>query len=108
MRLAFLKLPGPAPEFTSQTLLNTGGKPLGLADLHGNVVIAREYWTFDCINCRRVIPALKGLRQLNRARGLVLMGDLFPEFAFEAGPGKPSGAVAQLGIKYPATQDNDG
>src|SRR5262245_13030332 len=48
---------GPAPELTNDTWLNVDS-PLRLADLRGKVVIV-EMWTFGCINCQHVIPALK-------------------------------------------------
>src|SRR5437867_542135 len=35
-------------------------KPLTPADLRGKVVLV-EFWTFDCINCQRTIPAMKQL-----------------------------------------------
>jgi thiol-disulfide isomerase/thioredoxin len=48
---------GPAPEFTNEAWLNVDA-PLRLADLRGKVVMV-EMWTFGCINCQNVMPALK-------------------------------------------------
>src|SRR5215213_11955065 len=56
-KLASLPDLGPAPEFTNDTWLNVDS-PLRLADLRGKVVIL-EMWTFGCINCQNVMPALK-------------------------------------------------
>ena len=49
---------GPAPELKNRTWLNTLS-PLHIADLRGKVV-GIEMWTFDCINCQHVMPALEG------------------------------------------------
>ncbi|MEE9515180.1 MAG: hypothetical protein V3V54_04025, partial [Candidatus Brocadiales bacterium] len=40
-----------APEFPEgMEWLNTGGKPVRLADLHGKMVLL-DFWTYCCINC---------------------------------------------------------
>jgi thiol-disulfide isomerase/thioredoxin len=48
---------GAAPELTNEVWLNTD-RPLRLTDLRGKVVLL-DMWTFDCINCRNVIPSLR-------------------------------------------------
>ena len=73
---------GPAPELTNQTWLNTNA-PLRLADLQGKVV-ALEMWTFACYNCQNVIPALKEWHAEYASQGLVIIGNHYPEFDFEA------------------------
>ncbi len=97
---------GPAPELTNTVWVNAAA-PLRLADLRGKVV-ALEMWTFDCINCQHVIPALKSWYQSYKDQGFVLIGDHFPEFDFEHDLGALKQAVAQQGIQYPVAQDNDG
>ncbi len=97
---------GPAPELTNTVWLNTDS-PLRLADLRGQVV-GLEMWTFDCINCQHVIPALESWYATYRDQGFVLIGDHSPEFDYERGLNALKQAVAQDGIKYPVTQDNDG
>jgi thiol-disulfide isomerase/thioredoxin len=97
---------GEAPELTNEVWLNTEG-PLRLADLRGQVVLL-EMWTFDCINCRNVIPALSGWHEAFAEQGLVIIGNHYPEFRHEASLENLQAAVARLGIAYPVAQDNDG
>lgn len=97
---------GPAPELTNTVWLNTDS-PLRLADLRGKVV-ALEMWTFDCINCQHVIPALKSWYANYKDQGFVLIANHFPEFGFERDLNALKVAVAQQGIEYPVAQDNDG
>jgi thiol-disulfide isomerase/thioredoxin len=97
---------GPAPELTNETWLNVDA-PLRLADLRGKVVII-DMWTFGCINCQHVIPSLKEWDEKYRSQGLVIIGNHYPEFSFEADLTNLKSAVADYGIKYAVAQDNDG
>ncbi len=97
---------GPAPELTNTVWLNTNA-PLRLADLRGKVIVL-DMWTFDCINCQHVIPSLKGWYAKYKDQGLVVIGNHFPEFDYEADLNNLKKAVAQDGIQYPVAQDNNG
>ena len=97
---------GPAPELTNQTWLNTP-TPLRLANLRGKVVLL-EMWTFDCINCRHTIPELNAWYKTYTSQGLVIIGNHYPEFPYEADLGNLKKAVQDLGIEYPVAQDNEG
>ena len=97
---------GPAPEFTNTIWLNTPA-PLRLADLRGKVVLL-EMWTFDCINCQHTIPYLNTWYKNYFSKGLVIIGNHYPEFPSEADLGNLKKAVQDLGIKYPVAQDNNG
>ena len=97
---------GPAPELTNDIWLNVDA-PLRLADLHGKVV-ALEMWTFDCINCKHVMPALKAWHNDYASQGLVIIGNHFPEFSFEEDLTNLKNAVVKYGIEYAVAQDNDG
>jgi thiol-disulfide isomerase/thioredoxin len=97
---------GPAPELTNTTWLNTP-TPLRLANLHGKVVLL-EMWTFDCINCRHTIPQLNAWYKTYSNQGLVIIGNHFPEFPYEADLTNLQKAVQDLGIQYPVAQDNQG
>ncbi len=97
---------GPAPELDNTVWLNTD-KPLRLADLRGKVVLL-DMWTFECINCQHVIPSLKSWYQKYSSQGLVIIGNHFPEFSFEAKLDNLKDAVTRLGIPYPVAQDNQG
>ncbi len=97
---------GPAPELTNETWLNTAA-PLHLADLHGKVVIV-EMWTLGCINCQHVIPSLKEWYSKYKDQGLVIIGNHYPEFSYEADLNNLKDAIARYGIQYAVAQDNDG
>ena len=97
---------GLAPELTNHTWLNVD-TPLRLADLRGKVVIV-EMWTFGCINCQHVIPSLKDWHSQYKDQGLVIIGNHFPEFSYESDLQNLKKAVAEDGIEYAVTQDNNG
>jgi len=97
---------GPAPELTNDIWLNVDA-PLRLADLRGKVV-ALEMWTFDCINCKNVMPSLKAWHNEYASQGLVIIGNHFPEFSFEEDLTNLKAAVTEYGIEYAVAQDNDG
>jgi len=97
---------GPAPELTNDTWLNVES-PLRLADLRGKVVIV-EMWTFGCINCQHVMPALKEWHSKYKDDGRVIIGNHFPEFSYEADLENLKGAIARNNIQYAVAQDNDG
>lgn len=97
---------GLAPELTNDIWLNVE-KPIHLADLRGKVILL-EMWTFGCINCQHVMPALKEWHSKYKDQGLVIIGNHFPEFSYEADLANLKDAIAQNGIEYPVAQDNDG
>lgn len=97
---------GLAPELTNNIWLNVDS-PLRLADLRGKVVIV-EMWTFGCINCQNVMPSLKEWYAKYKDQGLVIIGNHFPEFSYEADLANLKDAIARYGIEYPVAQDNDG
>ena len=97
---------GPAPELTNDIWLNVNA-PLRLADLRGKVVIV-EMWTFGCINCQNVMPSLKDWHDKYKDQGLVIIGNHFPEFSYEADLGNLKEAIDRFGIEYAVAQDNDG
>ena len=105
-KLASLPDLGPAPEVTNETWLNVAS-PLRIADLRGKVVIV-EMWTFGCINCQNVMPSLKDWHSKYADQGLVIIGNHFPEFGYEADLANLEDAVLRFGIEYPVAQDNDG
>jgi thiol-disulfide isomerase/thioredoxin len=97
---------GPAPELTGDTWLNVDS-PLRLSGLRGKVVLI-EMWTFGCINCQHVMPSLKDWHSQYKDQGLVVIGNHYPEFDYEADLDNLKDAVARDGIEYAVTQDNDG
>ena len=90
---------GVAPELTNTIWLNVDA-PLRLANLRGKVVVL-DMWTFECVNCQHVLPALKGWHDQYADKGLVIIGNHYPEFSYEADLNNLKVAVAQNGIIYP-------
>ncbi|HKY53008.1 MAG TPA: redoxin domain-containing protein [Anaerolineales bacterium] len=97
---------GPAPELTNDVWLNVDS-PLRLAELRGKVVLL-EMWTFGCINCQNVMPSLKEWHNKYKDEGLVIIGNHFPEFSYEADLANLQDAIARNDIQYAVAQDNDG
>ncbi len=97
---------GPAPELESSTWLNTDA-PLRIAGLRGKVV-ALEMWTFDCQNCRNLLPHLRDWDDRFKDEGLVLIANHYPEFKYEADLNNLKKAVQEDGILFPVAQDNEG
>jgi thiol-disulfide isomerase/thioredoxin len=97
---------GLAPELHNQVWLNVD-QPLQLADLRGKVVLL-EMWTFGCINCQHVMPSLKGWHEKYSAQGLVIIGNHYPEFSYEADLDNLKQAIERFELPYAVAQDNDG
>jgi hypothetical protein len=55
-----------------------------------------------------VIPSLKELDEKYRSQGLVIIGNHYPEFDYEADLDNLKDAIARFGIEYAVAQDNDG
>lgn len=95
----------PAPELSS-TGAWINSPPLQLNKLRGKVVLV-DFWTGDCVNCLRSLPAIERLHQRYAGRGLVVIGVHTPEFAHERPLDGVKAAVQRLGLHYPVVQDND-
>lgn len=102
--LASLKDWGPAPELGNEVWINSA--PLRLTDLRGQVVIV-EFWTYACINCRNVIPAMREWYAEYHDQGLEIIGVHTPEFSFERELPNVEAAMAELGVTWPVAIDND-
>jgi thiol-disulfide isomerase/thioredoxin len=97
----------PAPELThSSPEAWTNSPPLTLAQLRGKVVLL-EFWTFDCVNCRRTLPLLKLVQQRYAGDGLVIVSVHSPEFSHERDAQNVREAVTRLGIPYAVMLDSD-
>lgn len=55
-----------------------------------------------------MIPSLRGWYDLYKAQGLVVIGNHYPEFNYEADLENLKQAVEDLEVNYPVAQDNDG
>jgi thiol-disulfide isomerase/thioredoxin len=93
-----------APEITLSRWINT--KPLTPADLSGTPRLV-EFWTFDCVNCRNTVAAMREMHGLYAKRGLRVLGIHAPEFARERDSAAVAAAVRREGIVFPVGLDND-
>ncbi|KUL33568.1 NHL domain-containing thioredoxin family protein [Streptomyces regalis] len=83
--------------------LNTGGRPYGLADLRGRIVIL-DFWTFCCINCLHVLDELRELEDKHRDT-MVVIGVHSPKFVHEAEHRAVVDAVERYGVGHPVLDD---
>lgn len=91
---------------TPDGFVNTGGEPITLESLRGQVVLL-DIWTYSCINCQRTIPYLNDWYENYRDDGLVIIGLHTPEFGFEKVVANVQNAVEEFDIEYPVVLDND-
>jgi thiol-disulfide isomerase/thioredoxin len=94
-----------APELRGRGWLNTGDRPLTLADLRGKVVIL-DFWTFCCINCLHVLDELRPLEE-KYGDALVVIGVHSPKFEHERDPAALAAAVERYGVHHPVLDDAD-
>jgi len=97
---------GAAPELTGSVWLNTDN-PLRLANLRGKVVLI-NFWTFECINCKNVLPYVRQWYTTYKDKGLVVIGVHYPEFSYERDLNNLKTAIQDLNVLWPVVQDNDG
>jgi len=84
-----------------------GGHRTSTTELRGQVVVA-EIWTFECINCRRTLPAMKALSTRYRGTDVRIVSIHTPELEKERDPGEVAKAVAREEITWPVALDPDG
>jgi thiol-disulfide isomerase/thioredoxin len=82
-----------------------GARPTAQS-LSGKVVIV-DVFTFDCVNCRHVVPELRRLRAGLPATDFQIVGVHSPETPFERDRGNVVAALAEQGITWPVAVDND-
>ena len=96
-----------APEFThtdAEEWINS--EPLSLSDLRGQVVML-DFWTFDCWNCYRSFPWLKGLEARLADADFTVVGVHTPEFAHERVRANVVAKVGEFELHHPVMIDND-
>jgi thiol-disulfide isomerase/thioredoxin len=91
-----------APVYSApQGWLNGRLTPAGAA---GKVVIV-DVFTFDCYNCKNVVPNLRALNA-KRSADLVIVGIHSPETPYEAKPANVIENLRAQGITWPVAIDN--
>jgi hypothetical protein len=64
-------------------------------------------WTFDCWNCYRSFPWLKGLERRYSGRPFRVISVHAPEFAHERERANVVGKIREFGLEHPVMLDND-
>jgi thiol-disulfide isomerase/thioredoxin len=94
-----------APELRGATAWLNTREPLSIAGLRGKVVLL-DFWTYGCINCLHVLPALARLERKYRDE-LVVIGVHAPKFDTEKDVEHLRRTLDRLGIDHPVAQDAD-
>ena len=92
-----------APELRGDLWLNTGGRPITLAELRGRVVLL-DFWTSGCINCLHVLDELRPL-EAEFADVLVTIGVHSPKFLHEGERASIEAAVRRYEVHHPVVND---
>lgn len=75
-----------------------------LEELRGKVV-AVQFWTFGCRNCKATLPHMQDLYAKYRDQGFEIVGVHAPEFSYEAEVPNIEEAAAELGVTWPIVLD---
>ena len=75
-----------------------------LEELEGKVV-AVQFWTFGCSNCKATLPHMSALYEKYREQGFEIVGIHAPEFDFEAEEANIVGAAAEQNVAWPIALD---
>ncbi len=75
-----------------------------LEELRGDVV-AVQFWTFGCSNCRATLPHLRALYAEHGDEDFEIVGIHSPELAHEEDPAAVAAAAADLGVTWPIALD---
>jgi thiol-disulfide isomerase/thioredoxin len=78
---------------------------VGAADVAGKVVIV-DVFTFDCINCKHVLPNLQHLHASVPAGDLTIIGVHAPETPAERERANVVRELARQGVVWPVALDN--
>ena len=75
-----------------------------LEELEGKVV-AVQFWTFGCRNCKATLPHMQELYEKYADQGFEIVGIHAPEFEYEAEVANIEEAAAELGVTWPIALD---
>ena len=77
-----------------------------LDELRGKV-IAVQFWTFGCFNCKNTMPHMAALYEKYGGDDFEIVGVHSPEFDHEKDPQRIAGAAAGQGVTWPIALDTD-
>lgn len=75
-----------------------------LEELRGQVV-AVQFWTFGCYNCKNTLPSMQALYESYRDDGFEIVGIHAPEFSHEAEVDNIVAAADEYGVTWPIVLD---
>jgi thiol-disulfide isomerase/thioredoxin len=75
-----------------------------LEELRGQVV-AVQFWTFGCSNCKATLPHMQQLYAEYHDQGFEIVGIHAPEFTYEAELDNIATAAEELGVTWPIALD---
>lgn len=75
-----------------------------LEELRGQVV-AVQFWTFGCSNCKATLPHMQDLYAKYHDQGFEIVGIHAPEFDYEAEVANITEAASELGVTWPIALD---
>lgn len=97
----------PLPEFTHQAPADwLNSPPLTVASLKGKVLLI-DFWTFECRNCYRSFPWLKGLESSLAEEDFQVIGVHSPEFDRERDRDQVFTKIREFRLRHPVMIDND-
>jgi sugar lactone lactonase YvrE/thiol-disulfide isomerase/thioredoxin len=97
-------MPVRAPDFRPDLeWINTGGRPLTLADFRGRILIL-DFWTYGCINCIHMIPELAEVER-RFPEEVVVVGVHSGKYINERVSENIARACARLGVHHPVVND---
>lgn len=91
----------PPPLLKVSGWVNSDGKPIKLADLHGKVVVL-DFWGVWCGPCRAAMPHLKELYEKHKKDGLMVIG-----IHTKKGGQKAAEYVREHKLTWPIAVDSD-
>ena len=95
----------PAPPIDNEIWINNDAGQ-SLDALRGKVVLV-EFWTFGCINCKRVIPHMNEWYADYAGEDFEILSVHYPEFSHERDVENVRNAVAEYEIEFPVAIDNN-
>jgi thiol-disulfide isomerase/thioredoxin len=96
---------GPHPEFLPvQEWIQTDAQSF---DAFDGKVVAVQFWTFGCSNCRATFPHMRDLYEKYGGDDFEIVGVHAPEFDFERDVDAVAAAAEENGLTWPIAIDNE-
>ena len=95
-----------APDFAGATAWLNTDRPLSIKELRGQLVVL-DFWTYCCINCMHVLPALRDLEERHANDPLVVIGVHSAKFDAEKDSAHILAAMRRYGVTHPVAVDSE-